>query len=295
MRLALRCLFALVAADGSIVNVIEDFRAAGAPDARIWVDDGGGGAFGRPGAFGSLNLTPQPRGLRADYVVRTDPDFQYPSHIIFMRLEENATDCRGATHISLRYKVLAPQSQRGAAHFRLTLLDSSDCPDHSCTRYFGYGNENYYSFHHDVLDDGSASWRELKVPLCGDRDPFSPFWNIYPVIGMTGNGVLDPQYIQGWRLEFAIQSSADGPTRGSMLVDRLACVRDEVEPPPVVAPPPADAGAVPASAGDEVAPARECARPPRGGGAGPTRCEKSQRRTANAARSARPTNVVPTT
>ena len=79
MRLALRCLFALVAADGSIVNVIEDFRAAGAPDARIWVDDGGGGAFGRPGAFGSLNLTPQPRGLRADYVVRTDPDFQRAS------------------------------------------------------------------------------------------------------------------------------------------------------------------------------------------------------------------------
>ena len=54
--------------------------------------------------------------------------------------------------------------------------------------------EQYHSYH--FILDGSGDWQDIRVPLCGDEDPLSPFLRGDP-FGAAGDGHLDPEFLRG--------------------------------------------------------------------------------------------------
>jgi hypothetical protein len=159
--------------------------------------------------------------LRVEYQVQQTET--WGGYVDFGVLSVRAHNCRGATHMSLWYKVLQPQSAAGRVHLRLILLDDSDClVGQNCTDQQNL--EQYYSFHY-ILDDATADWQELQVKLRGNSDSDSPFWQT-GWSGTTGNGVLDLDHIRGWRIEMNIDSQGviGNTSQGAFLVDQLACV-----------------------------------------------------------------------
>ena len=82
---------------------------------------------------------------------------------LFGRVANQSLPCADATHLSLRYRVVTPQSVPGAATLDVTLLDGSDCAAGPlCHAGTGWFLENYFSYHF-VLDDASGAvyyWNE---------------------------------------------------------------------------------------------------------------------------------------
>ena len=163
-----------VAANGSaarVVRVLDDFESV----SEFRTD--AGGIFNFPFRFGTIDLSTSPDAVAGAHSAKLEYDFgqvgPFFSYVLVIHMKEGeAWDCTGATHVSLRYKVLEPQSRPGVAHVRVTLLDTSECDGPQCDDYYGFATENHFSFHFDVLDDASGAWRELRVELCGDG--FSP-------------------------------------------------------------------------------------------------------------------------
>ena len=167
--------------------------------------------------------------LRVDYeVVQTEGWGGFLDFGTILDTGSYFSSCAGASHMSLRYKILEPQSLPGRAHLRLILLDGSHCDDDSCWRPPGQALENYYRFHY-VLDDEECEWREIRAELNGTSDSSSSFWRT-GLTGVVGNDKLDGQFLQGWRLEISIdsQGSYGSNSSGSFLVDHLACEGDDV-------------------------------------------------------------------
>ena len=84
--------------------------------------------------------------------------------------------------------------------------------------------EQYHSYHF-ILDDTSGDWQDIRVPLCGDEDPLSPFLRGDP-FGAAGDGALDPEFLRGWQLKFVgADAGAKGlpPVTGSIELKDLAC------------------------------------------------------------------------
>jgi len=145
-----------------------------------------------------------------------------------------AHNCYGATHLSLWYKILQPQSVIGKVHLRLILMDDSDCTldGHDCADAPGQNLENYYSFHY-VLDDNdnnifdthSGRWQELRIELRGNDDCNSPFWRT-GWTGEVGNNNLDAKRLRGWRIELSMDGQGDigDVSEGVLLLDQLTCV-----------------------------------------------------------------------
>lgn len=145
-----------------------------------------------------------------------------------------AHNCHGATHLSLWYKILEPQTVLGRVHLRLIVMDDSNCTldGHKCADAPGQNLENYYSFHH-VLDDNddnifdthSSRWQELRIELRGNDHSESPFWRT-GWTGQVGNNNLDAERLRGWRIELSIDSQGGigDVSEGVLLLDQLACV-----------------------------------------------------------------------
>jgi hypothetical protein len=150
-------------------------------------------------------------------------------------------DCRGATHMSLWYKILQPQSLSNRVHSRLMLKDSSystickngGTNNATCLDMLRDGRQDdfevFYSFHYVLDEDDSIDdndWHELRVELRGDgRSADSPFYRT-GWSGIVGNDELDLQHLRGWMIELSIdsQSEMNATSSGSLLVDQLACV-----------------------------------------------------------------------
>ena len=92
-------------------------------------------------------------------------------------LENRTHNCHGATHISLWYKIIKPQTLPNSVHLRLNFLDDSHCAlgNPGCGDRVGQDLEVYTSFNH-ILDDTSEDWKEIKIKLEGDGNSDSPFW-----------------------------------------------------------------------------------------------------------------------
>ena len=162
-------------------------------------------------------------------------------------------NCHGATHLSLHYKVVRPQSNAERVHLRVILLDDSNCGvmhrqdekdnttvieddddveeaeaedmQDACWEPPGQALENYYTFHY-ILDDTNAEWHELIMPLAGgSSDPDAPFWRT-GWTGQVGNDRLDLNGIKGWRIELSMDSQGgmNSTSSGVLLVDQLQCV-----------------------------------------------------------------------
>ena len=143
--------------------------------------------------------------------------------------------CIGATHLSLWYKVLEPQSLTGSVHLRVVLLDDGDCED-NCTD--PQNLERYYSDHY-ILDSGRLSvengtseldleWRELRISLDEGAQSNSAF-TLAQWSGLKGNGILDLDHIKGWQIELAMdaETSVDRVSKGVLIIDQISCVGGE--------------------------------------------------------------------
>lgn len=178
------------------------------------------------GGQGAINVTTVDAAfgksaIQVDYqVVQTET---WGGFVDFGRVATRAHNCNGATHMSIWYKVMKPQSAKLRCHLRLVLLDDSDCSYPSnCT--VPDELEQFYSFQY-VLDDSRADWRELRVELRGDTNSESPFWQT-GWAGISGNNALDLQHIRGWRIEMNIDSQGDvgSSSDGCISFDQLACL-----------------------------------------------------------------------
>lgn len=194
----------------------------------------------------NLTLTEQDvafgkRALLIDYQVQQNES--WGGFVSFRSIDDFSTtrhhSCLGATHLSLWYRILQPQSSIGRVHLRLILYDDSDCVT-ACDN--EQNLEVYYSFHY-ILDADAASdraltgnasavkgfeWEELRIELRGDGNAKSPFWRT-GWSGTVGNGVLDLDRIKGWRIELSIDSQGGigSSSSGALVVDQLSCVGGE--------------------------------------------------------------------
>jgi len=191
-----------------VVRVIEPFNET----ARFQTDDGS--ALGLP-PLGIIELAPADGdGTRADYLVGYNHQFGLGYVQLVPPTREKPFDCSGATHLVLRYRVLAPPSVPHATFLRVALLDSSDSGE----------PETYMHFAFDVLGNDVDEPRELRIELCGDRSAFSPFWNM----GSPGDGRLDLDRIAGFRLEIASDAMlGEKVTTGAIAFERLSCVCEQ--------------------------------------------------------------------
>ncbi|KAI2505827.1 guanylate cyclase [Fragilaria crotonensis] len=143
--------------------------------------------------------------------------------------------CIGATHLSLWYKVIEPQSLTGSVHLRVVLLDDSDC-EVNCT--VPQNLERYYSDHY-ILDSGRLSvenetseldyeWRELRINLDEGAQSTSGFSQAKSS-GLNGNGILDLDHIKGWQIELAMDdaTAVDRVSEGILVFDQISCVGGE--------------------------------------------------------------------
>ena len=80
----------------------------------------------------------------------------------------------------------------------------------------------YHSYQF-FLDDTSQEWKELRIGLCGDEDPRSPFWRMKK-FGAAGDGHLDPAALRGWQLKFVGADSSTGvDVTGAVEIKELSC------------------------------------------------------------------------
>jgi hypothetical protein len=176
---------------------------------------------------GSINLSTiadaafGTNAFRVDYeAVQTET---WGGFVDFGTIASRAHSCIGATHMSLWYKVVKPQTSTLRCHLRVILLDDSDCAlPMKCSDQQQL--EHYYSFEY-VLDDSRSEWRELRIELRGDTSSESPFWQT-GWSGTAGNRMLDPGSIRGWKLEINIDSQGElgSSSSGSLVLDQLACI-----------------------------------------------------------------------
>ena len=74
-----------------------------------------------------------------------------------------------------------------------------------------------------MLDDTSQEWKELRIGLCGDEDPRSPFWRMKK-FGAAGDGHLDPAALRGWQLKFVGADNSVGVhVTGAVEIKELSC------------------------------------------------------------------------
>ena len=138
--------------------------------------------------------------------------------------------CANATHVSLKYKVLEPQSRPHLGSLMFSLLDGSDCSGEVCGQgRQGKGTTLELWMHFDPvrLDDTSGEWRELRLGLCGrsgtTRTPFFNMEGFYE----NGNDMLDPGSLRGFMLGLMMPSDQPGEaTSGSLLFDEIAYAID---------------------------------------------------------------------
>ena len=111
--------------------VVEDF----ATTTGLWTDTGQ--VLGLPESVqppvGTMRLTTAGETLRVDY----DVAFKALYGVVTLGRVLNGTTydrCANATHASLKYKVLAPQSRPHVGTLLFALLDGSDCSGPVCAQ-----------------------------------------------------------------------------------------------------------------------------------------------------------------
>lgn len=122
--------------------------------------------------------------------------------------------------LSIWYYNSVPQSLAGRTHFRLNLHDVSDSPDSSATDDVA-GCEYYYSFHY-VLDN-APGWSEIAIPLISGDYWGGEGFNLTGWAGITGNGELDKDKINGFSFEFSVSGAGEGDNAtGTFVLDHMA-------------------------------------------------------------------------
>jgi len=143
--------------------VVDDFSTT-----ELWTDRGE--VLGLPESVqplvGTIQLTNEGETLRVDYDVAFKALW---GSVVLGRVLNGSTydQCAKATHVSLKYKVLEPQSRPHLGTLMFSLLDGSDCSGPVCAQGEGSALENWMHFDPFRLDDTSGEWRELRLGLCG--------------------------------------------------------------------------------------------------------------------------------
>ena len=162
--------------------------------------------------------------LRVDWSVGTSEEGGYMDLTHILPATEMYS-CRGARYVSLWINNIIPQDWPAAAHFRLVLLDGSDCDASAVGAGCGdiAGLEAWTSFHHAL--DAEPGWRELRVDLPHNGSDAAggftqPGWE-----GRVGNNVPDAGRIKGHRLEWSVKALGDAGsvTSGAVILDHLSC------------------------------------------------------------------------
>jgi len=217
---------AALAARGAGEIVIEDF--AGPVDA-FFLDDGT--AAGLPSS-GNSALEKVDDGLRLNYDVARNGPF---GAALMGKIWDGYRDLSNASSIRLTYRVEAASSLPGHATLGVVLLDGRACglAPH-CSAGIGLALTDYLASGNVVLDK-LGGWRTLEIDLCGEANPYAPFF------GLDREGrSLDPATVQGWRLGIVVDSLAGmgNPATGSIVFGELAAVGAGPAKPPPCAPPP---------------------------------------------------------
>ena len=126
--------------------------------------------------------------------------------------------------LSFHYYVPEPYKQEGSGgrviHLRFNLSDYKDVETADYTSASALG-EFYYSFHY-ILDDTSATWKRIDIPLVRNDDWAGNGFNLTGWAGVNGNGVLDTDKIKGFNFEFSIDGSGTGDhAYGQILIDNI--------------------------------------------------------------------------
>jgi hypothetical protein len=122
--------------------------------------------------------------------------------------------------LSLWYYNSVPQSQTGRVHLRVNLHDVSDSPNGYKTYDVGE-TEYYYSFHY-VLDDSTAGWHQIKIPMISNGSWDGNGFNLTGWSGIAGNSTLDLDKIKGFSFEFSINGGGEGDfVTGTVILDKM--------------------------------------------------------------------------
>ena len=185
---------AALAARGANV-VIEDFSG---PVDAFFLDDGT--AAGLPSS-GNSALEKVDDGLRLNYDVARNGPF---GAALMGKIWGGYRDLSNASHIRLTYRVEAASSLPGHAALGVVLLDGRACSlAPHCSAGVGLALTDYLSSGNLILDDDAGGWRTLEIDLCGEANPYAPFF------GLDREGrSLDPATVQGWRLGIVVDSLA---------------------------------------------------------------------------------------
>ena len=122
--------------------------------------------------------------------------------------------------VSFYFYTETPQSLYGRTHVRFELYEVSDVPD---TTSSANAMEFYYSFLYNILDDSTAQWHKITLPLQADGN----FWNGEGFnrtgwAGVAGNEKFDADKIKGYAFEFSINGGGDGDfSEGVVVFDEL--------------------------------------------------------------------------
>ena len=130
----------------------------------------------------TTEVTETSDGVRLDYSshhLEMYSGFPYAGRL----LGQGNYPCAEASYLRLEYRILQAPARPGVARLVMAVGDASECgldaplPRICATAGVqGFADrETYASILDGVLDDSSGEWKTLKLGLCGDSDPNSPF------------------------------------------------------------------------------------------------------------------------
>jgi len=122
--------------------------------------------------------------------------------------------------LALWYYNSVPQSLPGRVHLRVNLHDVSDAANGYKTYDVGQC-EYYYSFQY-ILDDATAGWHQIKIPMVSNASWDGNGFNLTGWSGISGNSKLDLDKIKGFSLEFSINGGGEGDfVTGTIILDKM--------------------------------------------------------------------------
>ena len=133
----------------------------------------------------TTEVTQTGAGVRLDYSshhLEMYSGFPYAGRL----LGQGNYPCAEASYLKLEYRILQAPQRPGVARFVMAVGDASECgldaplPRICAEQGFqGFADrETYASILDGVLDDTSGEWKTLRLGLCGDSDPNSPFMRL---------------------------------------------------------------------------------------------------------------------
>ena len=180
----------------------------------------------------TTEVTETSDGVRLDYSshhLEMYSGFPYAGRL----LGQGNYPCAEASYLKLEYRILRAPARPGVARLVMAVGDASECgldaplPRICATAGVqGFADrETYASILDGVLDDTSGDWKTLKLGLCGDSDPNSPFMRLAG-FGPVGNAKLDRKKIDAYRFTVVVPHYLRDTVEGAIELRSLTCIDD---------------------------------------------------------------------